>query len=89
MCIKPLLPQLSAQRHYTSLQYKFGESDRASYWASVHWKRKVPGRDLIQAMYVGDVVKGCPSRWVHTRQRMQKTLPVGEFVEGELYLSWM
>jgi hypothetical protein len=50
MCIKPLLPQLKAQRHYTSLQYKFGESDRVSYWASVHWKRKVSGRDFIQAM---------------------------------------
>jgi hypothetical protein len=47
MCIKPLLPQLKAQRHYTSLQYKFGESDRASYQASVHWKRKVLGKDFI------------------------------------------
>jgi hypothetical protein len=47
MCIKSLIPQLKAQRHYTSLQYKFGENDRASYWASVHWKRKVSGRDLI------------------------------------------
>jgi hypothetical protein len=37
MCIKPLLPQSSAQRHYTNLQYKFGGGDRASYWASVHW----------------------------------------------------
>jgi hypothetical protein len=45
MCIKPLLPQLSSQRHYTSLQYKFGESDRASYWASIHWKRDVFERD--------------------------------------------
>jgi hypothetical protein len=50
MCIKSLIHQLKAQRHYTSLQYKFGEKDKASYWASVHWKRKVPGRDLIQAM---------------------------------------
>jgi hypothetical protein len=50
MCIKPLLPQSSAQRHYTNLQYKFGESDRASYWASVHWKRDVSGRDYIQFM---------------------------------------
>jgi hypothetical protein len=45
MCIKPLLPQSSAQRHYTNLQYKFGGGDRASYWASVHWKRDVSGRD--------------------------------------------
>ena len=45
MCIKPLLPQSSAQRHYTNLQYKFGRGDRVSYWASVHWKRDVSGRD--------------------------------------------
>jgi hypothetical protein len=50
MCIKPLLPQSSAQRHYTNLQYKFGGSDRASYWASVHWKRDVSVRDYIQFM---------------------------------------
>jgi hypothetical protein len=47
MCIKSILSQLKSQRHYTSLQYKFGESDRASHWASVHWKRKVFGGDLI------------------------------------------
>jgi hypothetical protein len=50
MCIKSLIHQLKAQRHYTSLQYKFGENDRVSYWASVHWKRKVSGRELIGAM---------------------------------------
>jgi hypothetical protein len=49
-CIKSLIHQSKAQRHYTSLQYKFGENDKASYWASVHWKRKVLRRDLIQAM---------------------------------------
>jgi hypothetical protein len=45
MCIKPRLPQSSARRHYTNLQYKFGGGDKASYWASVHWKRDVFGRD--------------------------------------------
>ena len=50
MCIKSLIHQLKAQRHYTSLQYKFGENDRVSYWASVHWKRKVSERELIGAM---------------------------------------
>ena len=55
MCIKPLLPQLSAQRHYTSLQYKFGESDKMSYWLRVYWKRVVPRKDQIQVMEVGEV----------------------------------
>jgi hypothetical protein len=50
MCIKSLIHQSKPQRRYTSLQYKSEEKDKASYWASVHWKRKVPGRDLIQAM---------------------------------------
>jgi hypothetical protein len=49
-CIKSLIHQSKAQRHYTSLQCKFGENDRVSYWASVHWMRKVSRRDLIQAM---------------------------------------
>jgi hypothetical protein len=50
MCIKSLIHQLTTQRRYTSLQYKFGEKDKASYWASVHRRRKVPRRNLIQAM---------------------------------------
>jgi hypothetical protein len=41
-CIKSLIHQSTAQRRYTSLQYKSGEKDKASYWASVHRKRKVP-----------------------------------------------
>jgi hypothetical protein len=41
-CIKSLIHQSIAQRRYTRLQYKFGEKDEASYWASVHKKRKVP-----------------------------------------------
>jgi hypothetical protein len=52
---KTPLPQSSAQRHYTSLQYKFGESDKTSYWARVYWKRVVPGKDQIQVMQVGEV----------------------------------
>ena len=31
MCIKSLIHQLAAQRCYTSLQYKSGEKDKASY----------------------------------------------------------
>jgi hypothetical protein len=50
ICIKSLIHQLTAQRRYTSLQYQSGEKDKASYWASVYWKRKSPGRDLIQTM---------------------------------------
>jgi hypothetical protein len=45
MCIKHLLPQSSAQRHYTNLQYKFGGGDRSSYWVSVRWKRDFSERD--------------------------------------------
>jgi hypothetical protein len=52
---KTPLPQSSAQRHYTSLQYKFGESDRTSYWARVYLKRVVPGKDQIRVMQVGEV----------------------------------
>jgi hypothetical protein len=52
--------QLSAQRHYTNLQAKFGRSDRVSYWASVHWMWDVSGRKQIQVMLVDEVDKGCP-----------------------------
>jgi hypothetical protein len=41
-CIKSLIHQSISQIHYTSLQYKSGEKDKASYWASVHRKRQVP-----------------------------------------------
>jgi hypothetical protein len=86
MCIKPLLPQLNSQRHDTSLQCKFGGSDRASYWASVHWKWDFSGRDQIQVMLVGEVDKGCPDKGCSDSREMQG-LPVGAFVEGELRLS--
>jgi hypothetical protein len=41
ICIKSLIHQSIAQRHYKNLQYKIGEKDKASYWASVHKKRNV------------------------------------------------
>ena len=41
ICIKPLIHQSIAQRRYKNLQYKIGEKDKTSYWASVHKKRKV------------------------------------------------
>jgi hypothetical protein len=50
ICKKSLIYQSIAQRRYTSLQYKSGEKDKASYWASVHRKKKSSQRDLIQAM---------------------------------------
>jgi hypothetical protein len=58
-CIKSLIHQSTAQRHYTSLQYKSGEKDKASYWASVHRKRKVPRKTSSKpckwVMWSGDV----------------------------------
>jgi hypothetical protein len=41
ICIKPLIHQSIAQRHYKNPQYKIGEKVKVSYWASVHKKRKV------------------------------------------------
>jgi hypothetical protein len=41
ICIKPLIHQSIAQRHYKNLQYKIREKDKASYWASVHKKMRV------------------------------------------------
>ena len=64
ICIKSLIHQLTAQRRYTSLQYKSGEKDKPSYWASVHRKRKVPGKTSSKpckwVMWSGDVpTSGC------------------------------
>jgi hypothetical protein len=80
--------QSSAQRHYTNLQAKFGGSDRASYWASVHWMWEVSGRNQIQVMLMDEVDKGCPDKGCSDSREMHG-LPVGAFVEGELHLSWM
>ena len=44
ICIKPLIYLSVAQRHYKNLQYKIGEKDKTSYWASIHKKRKVSRR---------------------------------------------
>jgi hypothetical protein len=41
ICIKPRIHQSIAQRHYKNLQYKIGEKDKASYWASFQKKRKI------------------------------------------------
>jgi hypothetical protein len=58
-CIKTLIRQSIAQRRYTSLQYKSGEKDKASYWASVHRKRKVPKKTSSKpckwVVWLGDV----------------------------------
>jgi hypothetical protein len=35
ICIKSLIHLSIAQRHYTSLLYKFGGKDKTFYWASV------------------------------------------------------
>jgi hypothetical protein len=44
------------------MQGKFGGSDRASYWASVHWKWDVSVRDKIQVMFMDEVDKKCPNK---------------------------
>jgi hypothetical protein len=40
-CIKPLIYQSIAQRHYNDLQYKAEEKDKTPYWANIHKKRNV------------------------------------------------
>jgi hypothetical protein len=84
-CIKSLIHQSIAQRRYTSLQYKSGEKDNASYWASVHRKRKVPKETSSK-----------PCKWMMWSRDVQacgcskgqgcNVLPVGAFVECELSL---
>ena len=86
--METLSTRSGAQRHYTNLQCKFRGSDGASYWASVHWKRDVTGRDQVQVMLMGEVDKGCPDKGCSDSREMQG-LPVGTFVECELHLSWM
>jgi hypothetical protein len=71
---KTPLPHSSDQRHYTSLQYKFGGSGKTSYWARVYWKMVVLGKGQIQVMQVSEVdgdawekgtmILGMPYRWV-------------------------
>jgi hypothetical protein len=88
ICMKSLIHLPIAQRHYTSLQYKSGEKDKVSYWASVHRKRKVPreksSKPCKWMMWSGEVQAcGC------SKGQGCNVLPVGAFVEGELSLSWM
>ena len=61
---KTLIHQSIAQRHYKNLQYKIGEKDKTSYWASIHKKRKVSRRTSSKPCKWGDVARGCPNMWV-------------------------
>jgi hypothetical protein len=73
-CIKSLIHQSITQRCYTSVQYKSGEKDKASYWASVHRKGQVPRKTSskpckwvvwsgdVQACGCKDVTCGCLCR---------------------------
>jgi hypothetical protein len=88
ICIKSLIHQLKYQRHYTSLQYKFGENDRCPIGLVSTGKGKFPeetsSKPCKWVMWVRDVQEsGCNER------RGCKALPMGAFVEGELHLSWM
>jgi hypothetical protein len=57
-CIKHLIYQSIAQRHYNDLQYKAEEKDKIPYWASIHKKRKVSRGYHPSHVKRGDVVKG-------------------------------
>jgi hypothetical protein len=45
ICTKSLTYPQRAQRYYTNLLYKDEETDRATYWANTHKRRKVPLED--------------------------------------------
>jgi hypothetical protein len=88
MCIKSLIHQSKSQRHYTSLQYKFGEKTRHPIGLVSTGKGKfleeTSSKPCKWVMWSRDVqAGGC------NEGRGCKALPVGAFVEGELYLSWM
>jgi hypothetical protein len=87
-CIKSLIHQSIAQRCYTSLQYKSGEKDKASYWDSVHRKGKFLERPLLRHVS-GWCGQGMSKHVGAMMVKGAKMLPVGAFVEGELSLSWM
>jgi hypothetical protein len=59
ICIKSLIHQSIAPRHYKNLQDKTGEKAKASYWASVHKKRKVSrkisSKPCKWVVWLGDV----------------------------------
>ena len=56
-CIKPLIYQSIAQRHYNDLQCKAGGKDKIPYWASIHKKRKISRGYHPSHVKRGDVVK--------------------------------
>ena len=85
---KTLIHQSIAQRHYKNLQYKTGEKDRTSYWASIHKKGEVSKKVSSKPCKWGDVAgDGQTCGWSESQGCMM--LSVCAFVEGEPYLSWM
>jgi hypothetical protein len=86
-CIKPLIYHPIAQGHYNDLLYKAEEKAKMPYWASIHKRRKVSRGYRPSHVTRGDVVKGCPD--IQVERKTGVILPVGAFVEGELYSSWM
>jgi hypothetical protein len=52
-CMKSLAYHLRAQRHYTYLLYKAEETNRITYWANTHKKRKVSSEDHSSHVYEG------------------------------------
>jgi hypothetical protein len=49
--MKSLAYHLRAQRHYTYLLYKAEETNRITYWANTHKKRKVSSEDHSSHVY--------------------------------------
>jgi len=74
ICIKTMIHQSIAQRHYKNLQYKIGEKDKMSYWASIHKKRKVSRKISSKPCKWGDVARGCPDMWVKWEPRMHNVI---------------
>jgi hypothetical protein len=88
MCIKPLLAQLKYQRHYTSLQYKSGESDRGPIGlvstGKGRFSKKTKSKPCKWVMWIRDILT-----MGAVKAGDCKALPVGAFIEGELHLSRM
>jgi hypothetical protein len=49
--MKSLAYHLRAQRRYTYLLYKVEETNRITYWANIHKKRKVSTEDHSSHVY--------------------------------------
>jgi hypothetical protein len=87
-CIKSLIHQSKAQRHYTSLQYNLEKMTGRPIGLVSTGRGKFP-----------EETSSKPCKWVMWSRDVQaggcsegrgcKALPVGAFVEGELHLSWM